>query len=528
MLAESATRSITRVGHLWLDDFRCLQRHRPRARSRAHGDPRRERAGQDEHARSDRVDRAGALVPRRERRAARAQRVRAGDRARRDRRATTGCSSSRPSSARAGRNRVQCNKPAGHARARSARAAARRGVRARRPRAGEGRPGRAPRCTSTSCSAMLAVRYDAARADFERVLKQRNALLRSGVRDDVGDGDPRRARRAAGARGGRAGARPAATRRPARPGGQRGVRRRWPTTAGPSPRRYEAEWAPEPLGDRPTPTRSRSCCATALVARRRAEIDRGRDARRSAPRRLEARRSTGSTRAPRRRRASSAASRSRCGSPAAASCTSSPARRRCCCSTTCSASSTRSRSSALVRNLPPGQTLLTTAGVIPPDVAARSACCGSTRAGSRQRMSESRMTRRDEPVLLRDAVAAVGRELGMPPPDAFATLAARVARRSSATQLARARDGAFGARRRVHGRGRRTGLGDPAAVRRAPARGARERVLRTGCRDLDSGGRRTGPGTAVSVAPGSGTLVRPETPPLTRPFACRNGVSAAR
>jgi hypothetical protein len=30
---------------------------------------------------------------------------------------------------------------------------------------------------------MLAVRYDAARGDFERVLKQRNALLRAGIRD---------------------------------------------------------------------------------------------------------------------------------------------------------------------------------------------------------------------------------------------------------------------------------------------------------------------------------------------------------
>ena len=32
--------------------------------------------------------------------------------------------------------------------------------------------------------AMLAARYDAAKSDFERVLKQRNALLRAGVRDD--------------------------------------------------------------------------------------------------------------------------------------------------------------------------------------------------------------------------------------------------------------------------------------------------------------------------------------------------------
>ncbi len=32
--------------------------------------------------------------------------------------------------------------------------------------------------------AMLATRYDAARSDFERVLKQRNALLRAGIRDE--------------------------------------------------------------------------------------------------------------------------------------------------------------------------------------------------------------------------------------------------------------------------------------------------------------------------------------------------------
>jgi DNA replication and repair protein RecF len=35
--------------------------------------------------------------------------------------------------------------------------------------------------------AMLAPRYDAARADFDRVLKQRNALLKSGVRDEDDD-----------------------------------------------------------------------------------------------------------------------------------------------------------------------------------------------------------------------------------------------------------------------------------------------------------------------------------------------------
>ena len=49
---------------------------------------------------------------------------------------------------------------------------------------------------------MLAVRYEAARTDFERVLKQRNALLRSGVRDPSARRDARRARRAARARRG--------------------------------------------------------------------------------------------------------------------------------------------------------------------------------------------------------------------------------------------------------------------------------------------------------------------------------------
>ena len=54
---------------------------------------------------------------------------------------------------------------------------------------------------------MLGARYDAARTDYERVLKQRNALLRGGVRDDDAAHDPRRVRRPARARGDRAGAR---------------------------------------------------------------------------------------------------------------------------------------------------------------------------------------------------------------------------------------------------------------------------------------------------------------------------------
>ena len=65
----------------------------------------------------------------------------------------------------------------------------------------KGGPAGAARRTSTSSSAMLAARYDAARTDFERVLKQRNALLRGGVRDDDARDDARRVRRATRARG---------------------------------------------------------------------------------------------------------------------------------------------------------------------------------------------------------------------------------------------------------------------------------------------------------------------------------------
>ena len=248
----------------------------------------------------------------------------AGDRARRDRRPTIGTQLFEAEIRATGRNRVLCNTPAGHARARSARTAARHGVRARRPRAGEGRARRTPRRTSTSSSAMLAARYDAARADFERVLKQRNALLALGR--------ARRRRRVATLdvfdeqlvhAGARARARPAAARRAAGPGGRTRRTRRSPTTAGRSPR-----------PTKPSGRRSRSAIADAdavdellraALARAPAGRDRpGRHARRPAPRRLAA-----DDRRARRAHAGVAGratqrSRSRCGSPATASCTSSP------------------------------------------------------------------------------------------------------------------------------------------------------------------------------------------------------------
>ena len=95
---------------------------------------------------------------------------------------------------------------------------------------------------------MLAVRYEAARGDFERVLKQRNALLRSGVRDpsavatlDVLDeqlvhaaGELVRGR--------------LQLVEPSGPGGERGLRGACRGRPRRSRRRYEAEWSPEPLG----------------------------------------------------------------------------------------------------------------------------------------------------------------------------------------------------------------------------------------------------------------------------------------
>ena len=164
---------------------------------------------------------------------------------------------------------------------------------------------------------MLAARYDAARTDFERVLKQRNALLRGGVRDDdarttLDVFDDQLVQR-----GGRARARPPAARRPAGAGGRRRLRGAGDGTRTASwPRTTRRSGRPAPLDGRRRRRRSRRSCAPRSMRRRRAEIERGVTL--VGPHRDDcaARRSTGSTRARRRRRASSARSRSRCGSRA--------------------------------------------------------------------------------------------------------------------------------------------------------------------------------------------------------------------
>ena len=372
---------------------------------------------------------------------------------------------------------------------------------------------------------MLAVRYEAARGDFERVLKQRNALLRSGVRDpsavatlDVLDDQ-------LVARGRRAGAGSVAARRPARPRGERGVRRarrRRPTRR----RDLRSGVGAGATRDRRHRRRSTSLLRAALDARRRAEIDRGRDARRPAPRRLEAD-DRGARRAHPGVAGRAAEPRAgACGSRAGAWCTSSPARRRCCSSTTCSASSTPRRSSALVRNLPPGPDPADDRGHDPRRRASPIRCCGSAPGRVEPREPDDR---RDEPVPLRDAVAAVGRELGMPAPDLVATLVARRGRRSSASGSPRtprcARFATACARSRSTDRAGRPSCGTPSS---SSSSGPNERCgpgvvtsIRTVVRGAASGPERLeGPGEA----PGSGTLRRPNTPPLTRPFACRNGV----
>ena len=330
-----------------------------------------------------------------------------------------------------------CNSQPSHAAARSPRPAARHGVRARRPRAGEGRPRRSGATYLDELLGDARGRATTRRAtDFERVLKQRNALLRSGVRDDDGAHDARRVRRAA-----RAGAAaelvrgrlrlverlgPAVARRVRRARGRRSAGRRDATRRSGRPGRStiaDTDAVEDHLRD--------------ALARAPAGRDRPRPhAGRSAPRRLAARRSTGSTRGRRRRRASSARSRSRCGSRATSRARAHRARRRSCCSTTCSASSTRTASSALVRNLPAGQTLLTTAGVIPPDVAAGPGARGSSRDASSRDARDARRKRATNRCRCATRSRRSGSDLGMPAARRARRARRRCGRRSSVTRVA--------------------------------------------------------------------------------------------
>jgi DNA replication and repair protein RecF len=218
--------------------------------------------------------------------------------------------------------------------------------------------------------AMLAARYDAARSDYERVLKQRNALLRGGVRDDLGRttldvfdeqlvqagtelvrGRLRLTARLAGA-----------------------VETAYHDLAAderPVAAVYEAEWSDEPLPDGNGDDGSAeiaACLRRALEARRLREIERGMTL--VGPHRDEWRLSIGDLDA--RTQASQGEQR-----------TLALALRLAGHGVVKELSGTApvlllddvfseldaERSTALVRNLPAGQTLLTTAGAIPPGVA---------------------------------------------------------------------------------------------------------------------------------------------------------------
>jgi DNA replication and repair protein RecF len=363
MLAEPTTRSVTRVGHLWLDDFRCLQGvdlELDPGLTVIHGANGQGKTSMLEaiawiaRAHSFRGVSDLPLVRNgREQAIVRAEIVS-------DDRLQLFEAELRAS----GRNRVQCNKQT-VTRARDLHGLLRVAVFAPDDLdLVKGGPS-TRRVYLDELLAMLAVRYDAARADLDRVLKQRNALLRSGVRDasavttlDVLDEQMVRAA-AELVRGrlqlvDRLG--PAVN---AAYDGLAEDGRQVDET-------YEAEWAPEPLGAGDAGA-VEELLRAAVAARRQAEIDRGvtlvgphRDDWRLTIAGLDAR-----TQASQGEQRSLALALRLAGRGVVHELTGTPpvlllddvfseldAR----------------RSSALIRNLPPGQTLLTTAGAIPADV----------------------------------------------------------------------------------------------------------------------------------------------------------------
>jgi DNA replication and repair protein RecF len=209
------------------------------------------------------------------------------------------------------------------------------------------------------------VRYDAARTDFDRVLKQRNALLRGGLRDDLGAStldvfDEQLVRAAAEIVRGRL--RLVARLLPE-------VERAYQELAGTATAidaTYEAEWAPAPLTDVDVDAVDELLRA-ALVAKRRTEIDRGltvvgshRDEWRLTIGGLDAR-----TQASQGEQRTLALALRLAGHGVVTELT---RRAPVLLLDDVFSELDPQRAAALVRNLPPGQTLLTTAGAIPPEV----------------------------------------------------------------------------------------------------------------------------------------------------------------
>lgn len=216
--------------------------------------------------------------------------------------------------------------------------------------------------------AMLAARYDAARSDFERALKQRNALLRNGVRDEEARAtldvfDEQLVVAAAELLRGRLRLLERLTPE---------IARAYEVLAGdsrPVAGRYEGEWAGGAVSAADAPD-VELLLRSALVERRRAEIERGitlvgphRDEWRLTVGGLDAR-----TQASQGEQRTLALALRLAGHAIARELT----------GTTpvlllddVFSELDAQRTAALVRHLPPGQTLLTTAGVLPPGVVAQ-------------------------------------------------------------------------------------------------------------------------------------------------------------
>ncbi len=271
MLAESATRSITRVAHLWLDDFRCLQGidlELDPGLTVIHG-----ANGQGKTSLLEAI--AWIASAHSFRNVPDAPLVR------------NGCAQAilraeivdndrvqlfEAELRASGRNRIQCNKRA-VTRSRDLHGLLRVAVFAPDDlELVKGGPA-ARRAYLDELLGTLAVRYDAARVDLERVLRQRNALLRSGVRDESAVTtldvlDEQLVQAAAELVRGRLQLvdrlGPAAD---AAYAGLAGDTR-------PVAETYEAEWAPGPVGVADTDA-VEGYLRDAIADRRRAEIERG-------------------------------------------------------------------------------------------------------------------------------------------------------------------------------------------------------------------------------------------------------------
>ena len=261
-----------RVTQLWLTNFRCFAELERRARAGAHRVVRGQRCRKDERARGDRVGRSRAIVSRGSRSRARAHRERRSDPAGRGRRRRTASTPrSRDPGGRPEPGAAQPEPAESHTGSRGP--AARDRVLARRPRIDQGwavATARLPRRSARWSRAPLRRRTRRLRtgaATPQRAAPRRHPRSRRPQH-------ARRVRRATRAVGSGVGARPVAADRTARFPCSRRVTSSWPGSRAASPRATKRNGRPN--RSRSTPSMSSSTrCERALVANRKREIDRG-------------------------------------------------------------------------------------------------------------------------------------------------------------------------------------------------------------------------------------------------------------